>query len=287
MLKDSFFPTKITMNCQGRCVDLSKPVVMGIFNLTPDSFYADSRWLGMPEEKLLAQAAQMLEEGALILDLGAYSTRPGAAAISEAEEADRLLPAVERLHRAFPAALLSVDTYRSQVARQAVEAGACMVNDVSGGGLDAEMFATVAALRVPYVLMHMRGNPQTMQQFTQYERVAGDVTSELLNKAKALHALGVADVLLDPGFGFAKTLEQNFELLRHLDELCAYGYPVLVGLSRKSMVYRSLNCSPAEALNGSTVLHTVALSKGARILRVHDVKPAVEAIQLWNRLENI
>lgn len=268
-------------------MDLSEPVVMGILNLTPDSFYAGSRQWQQPNEALLETAANMLADGALFLDLGAYSTRPGAVAISIQEEVDRLLPAVEMLRKHLPQAWLSVDTFRSEVAEAAISAGAHLVNDVSGGTLDPNMFTTIAKHQVPYVLMHMRGTPQTMQQHTQYNDLVPEVIAELLNKAHALHQLGVADVILDPGFGFAKTIDQNFELLRHLDQLALYGYPVLAGLSRKSMVYRTLNGTAETALNGTTVLNTIALSKGARILRVHDVKPAAEAIQLYKKLETL
>ena len=287
MLKDTLFPTKNTLNCQGKCIDLSEPVVMGILNLTPDSFFAGSRQWQKPTELLLETASTMLADGALFLDLGAYSTRPGAVDISIQEEVDRLLPVVEMLHKHMPQALLSVDTFRSEVAEKALLAGAHLVNDVSGGTLDTAMFATIAKYKAPYVLMHMRGTPQTMQQHTQYHHLVPEVVAELLNKAHMLHQMGVADVILDPGFGFAKTIDQNFELLRHLDQLALYGYPVLAGLSRKSMVYRTLNGTADTALNGTTVLNTIALSKGARILRVHDVKPATEAIQLYKKLETL
>ncbi len=290
MVKDnSLFPLKSTLNAGGRCIDLSEPLVMGILNLTPDSFFAGSRLLeagGDWQKQALERAAQQLAEGAAILDLGAYSTRPGAAEISADEEADRLLPVLEAVHQAFPEALLSVDTFRASVAEQAVAAGAHLINDVSGGNLDPEMFATVARLQVPYILMHMRGTPATMQSLTQYDDLLADVVGELLRKAKQLEQLGAKDILLDPGFGFAKTIDQNYALLRQLDTLVAYGYPVLVGLSRKSMIYKRLNTTPAEALNGTTVLNTLALSKGARILRVHDVKEAVETIKLYQYFEH-
>lgn len=290
MVKDnSLFPLKSTLNAGGRCIDLSEPLVMGILNLTPDSFFAGSRLLAGEvdaQDRALERAAQQLEEGAAIIDLGAYSTRPGAAEISAAEEADRLLPVLEAVHKSFPEALLSVDTFRASVAEQAVAAGAHLINDVSGGNLDPDMFATVARLQVPYILMHMRGTPATMQSLTQYDDLLSEVTGELLRKAKQLERLGVKDILLDPGFGFAKTIDQNYALLRQLDTLVAYGYPVLVGLSRKSMIYKRLNTTPAEALNGTTVLNTLALSKGARILRVHDVKEAVETIKLYQYFEH-
>jgi dihydropteroate synthase len=287
MLKDTRFPAKITINCQGRLLSLHEPVVMGILNLTPDSFYAGSRLLGsdgLQVDTLLERASEMLRDGAVILDLGAYSTRPGAADISEQEEIDRLVPAIETIRKAFPEAFLSADTFRAKVARAAVAAGANLINDVGGGTLDGEMYRTVAELQVPYILMHMRGTPADMQQHTHYDNLLADIAAFLLNQAQALHQMGVKDVIFDPGFGFAKTIDQNFELLRRLGELVGLGYPVLAGISRKSMIYRSLGTDAAGALNGTTFLHAFALSAGARILRVHDVKPAAEAIQLYSKL---
>ncbi|GAB3293192.1 dihydropteroate synthase [Hymenobacter humi] len=253
---------------------------MGILNLTPDSFFAGSRVAS--ERDLLGRAEAMLAAGAAVLDLGAYSTRPGADDISADEEARRLLPAVELLRHEFPQAFLSADTFRAGVAEAAVAAGADMVNDVSGGTLDAAMFATVGRLRVPYVLMHMRGTPQTMAQLTHYE---DDLVLTLLRYFRdglhALRQLGVVDVLLDPGFGFAKTAAQSHELLRRLPELQALGLPVLAALSRKKMVYGPLGLSPEAALNGTTALHMAALQGGARLLRAHDVPEARQTIQLF------
>lgn len=271
-----------SINCRGRLIDLTRPAVMGILNLTPDSFYAGSR---VPdgagsEAALVDRAGQMLADGATFLDLGGYSTRPGAADISPAEEADRVLPAIELIRRTFPNALLSVDTFRASVARQAVAAGACLVNDVSGGTLDAEMFATVAGLGVPYVLMHLRGNPQTMQSLAHYDNVVTEVVDEMQTQLARLRELGQVDVLLDPGFGFAKTPAHNFTLLNQLEAFSLFDEPLLVGLSRKSTIWRTLNSTADEALNGTTVLNTVALLKGASILRVHDVREAVEAVTL-------
>lgn len=254
---------------------------MGILNITPDSFYAGSRVITTQE--VVDRAGKMLADGAFILDMGAMSTRPGAEAISANEEIDRLLPAMEAVHQAFPLAYLSADTYRADVAKLAAASGAAMINDVSGGALDEDMFSTMAQLKLPYVLMHMRGTPATMQQHASYENLMVELMQELHNKLNQLHQLGVTDLILDPGFGFAKTNEHNFKLLHQLNELCALGYPVLVGFSRKSMIYKSLKSTPEEALNGTTVLNTIALSQGARILRVHDVQPAVEAIQLWEK----
>ena len=264
----------------GRLLSLGQPQVMGILNLTPDSFFAGSRVAS--ERDLLARAEAMLAAGAAVLDLGAYSTRPGAEDISEAEETQRLLPAVAALRQAFPQAFLSADTFRAGVAAAAVAAGADMVNDVGGGTLDPHMLATVGRLRVPYVLMHLRGTPQTMAKLTHYE---DDLVLTLLRYFRdglaALRQAGVVDVLLDPGFGFAKTPAQSHELLRRLPELQALGLPVLAGLSRKKMVYGPLGLSPEAALNGTTALHMLALQGGARLLRVHDVAEARQAIQLF------
>lgn len=276
-----------SLNCRGRIVDLTRPAVMGILNLTPDSFYAGSRLSGdvTSTTAIVDRAGQMLTDGATFLDLGGYSTRPGAPDISPAEEADRVLPAIELILRAFPDALLSVDTFRASVARQAVVAGAGLVNDVSGGTLDADMFATVAGLGVPYVLMHLRGNPQTMQSLARYNNVVTDVIDEMQIQLARLRALGQVDVLLDPGLGFAKTPAHNFTLLNQLEAFRLFDEPLLVGLSRKSTIWRTLNITADEALNGTTVLNTVALLKGAAILRVHDVREAVEAVTLVTHLQ--
>ncbi len=286
-LKDTVFGQKYTLNCRGRLIDLSEPRLMGILNLTPDSFYDGSRLPLTGEKALLARAETMLTEGATFLDIGGYSTRPQAAEISAAEETERVLPAIRSLRRHFPEALLSVDTFRADVADAAADAGADLINDVSGGTLDDRMFETVARLQLPYICMHMRGTPATMQSLTQYDDLVTDIYRELVEKAVALNQLGVKDVILDPGFGFAKTIDQNFKLLRELQQLTLAGYPLLVGLSRKSMVYKTLGTTAAEALNGTTVLHAWALERGARILRVHDVQPALEAIQLWKRFETV
>ena len=264
----------------GRLLDLRRPQVMGILNLTPDSFFAGSRVAS--EKDLLARAQVMLAAGAAVLDLGAYSTRPGAADIPADEEMRRLIPAIKALRHEFPAAFLSADTFRAGVAEAAVQAGADLVNDVGGGTLDADMFTTVGHLRVPYVLMHLRGTPQTMSQLTDY---ADDLVLELLrhfrDRLVALRAAGVVDVLLDPGFGFAKTPAQSHELLRRLPELRALALPVLAGLSRKRLVYGPLGLGPEAALNGTTALHMVALQSGARLLRAHDVPEARQTIDLF------
>ena len=276
--------TKKMLICRGQSIDLTLPRVMGIINSTPDSFYADSR-LGVG--RAVAVAAKMLAEGASFLDVGGHSTRPGAAAVSPAEEADRVLPVIEAILGSFPDALISVDTFRADVARQAVAQGAAMINDVSGGTLDEGMFAMVAKLGVPYVLMHLRGTPQTMQSLTNYTDLVPDVIAELTTQLLKLRAEGPGQVIIDPGFGFAKTVDQNFSLLRELATFSVFDAPILVGLSRKTTVYKTLNISADAALNGTTVLNTAALLNGANILRVHDVRAAVEAVTLTRRLKKV
>jgi dihydropteroate synthase len=279
-------PARHSLNCRGRLVTLDTPVVMGILNVTPDSFFAGSRVLktGQALDRVLERAGQMLADGVTFLDIGGYSTRPGAADISPAEEADRVLPAIEAILRVYPDALLSVDTFRASVARQAVNAGAHLINDVGGGTLDPTMFATVADLKVPYVLMHLRGTPQTMQSLATYANVTTEVIDEMAVQLARLRSLGAIDIVVDPGFGFAKTPAQNFDLLSHLDAFSLFDEPLLVGLSRKTTIWKTLGITADEALNGTTVLNTVALQKGASILRVHDVREAVEAIKLTKQL---
>lgn len=271
-----------TLNCKGRLLTLDRPLVMGILNITPDSFFEGSR-VGTGDD-LLARAERMLAEGADMLDVGGMSSRPGAELISEEEELGRVLPVIASLHRHFPEAILSIDTIRATVARQAVEAGASLVNDISAGRLDEAMYETVAALRVPYVLMHMQGMPRTMQQDPHYEDVVVEVLDFFIAEMGKLRALGVHDIILDPGFGFGKTLAHNYELLNGMQAFQILEAPVLTGLSRKSMVTRLLGVSPQEALNGTTALHMVALRNGARILRVHDVKEAVEVVKIFEQL---
>jgi dihydropteroate synthase len=283
-LKDTVFRQKFTLNCGGRLIDLSQPQVMGIINLTNDSFYAGSR---TAQHELLNKAGQMLGAGALMLDLGAYSTRPGASEVNETDEMAALLPAIRLLMQHFPGIILSVDTFRARVAAAAAGEGALLINDVSGGEADTAMFETVAQLGLPYVLMHMRGTPATMQSLTDYSDLLADIMADLTQKLVQLRQLGVKDVIIDPGFGFAKTIDQNFKLLRELEQFNVLDCPLLVGVSRKSMVYKTLHTTAEQALNGTTVLHAWALERGARILRVHDVQPAVEAIQLWNRFETV
>ena len=273
----------MTLNCHGALLDLSRPLVMGILNVTADSFFDGGKYNG--EDAVLQQASILLQEGASILDVGGASSRPGAAAVSEAEELQRVLPAIETILHHFPEALISVDTWRAKVARAALNAGASMVNDISAGALDPALFKTVAELGAPYVLMHMQGTPQTMQQNPHYEDVVTEVLDFFIQKTGTLRALGVKDIVLDPGFGFGKSVAHNFTLLKNLHVFQeVLGLPVLAGLSRKSMVCKPLGIPPAEALNGSTALHMVALQQGARILRAHDVREAVEVIKLWELL---
>ncbi|GAA4797580.1 dihydropteroate synthase [Olivibacter ginsenosidimutans] len=261
-------------NVGGQLLEFHPPKIMGILNVTPDSFFDGGEHFAL--DQALDRAAVLLQEGADILDVGAYSSRPGAREISTQEEIDRLLPVVEHLVRSYPKAILSIDTFRAAVAQEAIKAGAHLINDISGGNLDEDLFDVVAALGVPYILMHSRGNPQTMQKQTTYADLIEDILAELLPKIDQLRALGVKDIILDPGFGFAKTLTQNYELLQRIDELKILGLPILGALSRKSMIYKLLGVGPKEALNGTTVLHTILLTKGVELIRVHDVKEAVE-----------
>lgn len=271
--------SKKTIKIQGRLLDLSVPKVMGILNITPDSFYSGSRMKSM--EEVTDSAGQMLEDGALMLDIGGYSTRPGARVVGIEEELDRVVPVIAQLNKYFPELIISVDTFRSKVAYQSVLNGADIINDVAGGNLDDEMYKTVAELGVPYILMHMRGTPETMSKLTDYDALIPNVLRELQGKLIRLRDMGVADVIVDPGFGFAKTISQNFSLMKDLSEFHRLGCPLLVGISRKGLIYNTLKITAAEALNGTTILNTISLQHGASILRVHDVKPAVEAVKLW------
>lgn len=278
-----FSPNK-TLLIAGKVIDLTIPKVMGILNVTPDSFYDGGRYTD--ENTFLLQAEKMIAEGADFIDVGGYSTRPGAIEISEKEELDRVIPVVKVLLKEFPSAIISVDTFRSAIAKAAIESGASLINDISAGELDAAMIETVAALQVPYVAMHMRGTPQTMTQFTTYENLLKEVLEYFHRKLYQLKTAGIKDVIIDPGFGFAKTVDQNFELLNNLERLQILEKPLLVGLSRKSMIWRTLKTNSEAALNGTTTLNTLALLKGASILRVHDVKEAKEVIQLMGQLKN-
>ena len=271
-----------TINCKGTLIDLATPKVMGIINVTPDSFYDGGATT--LESEIISQASQMLEQGATFLDVGGYSSRPGATDITEKQEINRVVPAIEAIIREFPRALISIDTFRSKVAKQAIKAGACIVNDISAGKLDPKMLQTIGELQIPYCMMHMRGTPQTMKTLTEYQNITKQVLFYFSERVAAARAHNINDIIVDPGFGFAKTTEQNFELLNHLELFETLDLPILAGVSRKSMVYKTLDISAKEALNGTTALHMVALQKGARILRVHDVKPAKECVTLFKQL---
>ena len=279
-----FYRKKGSLQINGQLIMLDQPIVMGILNLTPDSFYDGGRY---PSEKAaLQRAEEILVQGAMIIDIGAVSTRPGAMEVSAEAEIERLLPAVKAIRKRFPDVVLSIDSYRSEVIfRIAGETGDCIVNDISGGTMDAQMFETVAKLRLPYILMHMQGTPQTMQQNPAYQDIINDILLDLSEKVNTLKLLGVNDIIIDPGFGFGKNLEHNYELLNRLDSFRLFELPLLVGLSRKTMIWKLLEITPWESLNGTTVLNTLALMGGADILRVHDVREAMEAIRLVSKLK--
>jgi len=271
------------INTGGKLLDLEIPKVMGIINITPDSFYNGSRY--NTDEEILRVAIRMLEDGADILDVGGYSSRPKAKDISKEEESNRVLKAIKLINREFPEAIISVDTFRADVAREAVvECGALMINDISGGDADSKMFLIVEDLNVPYIMMHMKGDPRTMQDNTVYEDVVADILKWLGERIFKLKSAGVKDIIIDPGFGFGKTVDHNFELLRRLGDFSIVGLPVLVGVSRKSMIWKTLNITADEALNGTTAMNAVALVNGADILRVHDVKEAVQTVQLIEKI---
>jgi len=272
----------MTLNCKGQLIDLKTPKIMGILNVTPDSFYDGGRFKN--EEDVLIQVEKLLKEGATFIDIGAYSSRPGADFVSKEEELKRLIPIITSVVNNFPKSLISVDSFRSDVIKTAVEAGAAMVNDISGGQQDPLMFETVGVLGVPYIMMHMRGTPKTMQQMTEYSDVIKEVYTYFSERIELARTHQIKDIILDLGFGFSKTLEQNFKLLEMLDYYKNLNLPILAGISRKSMVYKTLNTNANQALNGSTALHMVALQKDAKLLRVHDVKEAMECIQLHEAL---
>ena len=280
--KDKIFQVKKTLNLRGNLVSLDTPAVMGILNITPDSFYSLGRQ--NTEKEILSAAENRLVEGALILDIGGYSSRPNAEDISTEIETDRIGKALAFIVKEFPEAYISIDTFRSSVAKVAIDQGACIINDISGGTLDTNMFETVAKLNVPYIMMHLRGTPQDMVQHTDYENLLKQVTLFFSERVEKLRILGVKDIILDPGFGFAKTAKQSYEILRNLDYFKGMRLPLLAGLSRKSMIYRTLDISAEEALNGTTALNMAALINGASLLRVHDVKAAVETVQLYKAI---
>jgi len=272
----------MTINCKGKLIDLKIPKVMGVINTTPNSFYAGSRKTSASE--ILKQVENMLKDGATFIDIGGYSTPPGAPEISETKELNRVLPALELVLKNFPETLISIDTFRAKVADASLQAGVAMINDISAGSLDPEMMKTIANYQVPYVMMHMRGTPQTMKNLNEYDDLMREMLFYFSEKIKIARDLGINDLIVDPGFGFAKNREQNFGLLNKMNLLENLELPILAGLSRKSMIYRTLKTTAAEALNGTTVLNTLALSKGASILRVHDVKEATECIKLFAEL---
>lgn len=272
----------MTINCLGKLIDLTSPKVMGILNVTPNSFYDGGKYSN--EESLLLQVERMVCEGATFVDIGAYSSKPSAEFVSEEEEISRLIPVIQLVLKHFPDTLISVDTFRAKVAKLAIENGACIINDISAGSLDTKMMLTVAKLNVPYIMMHMKGNPQTMQNMANYENITKEILFYFSEKVAQARSLGISDLLIDPGFGFAKTKDQNFEVMNNLALFQMLELPMLVGVSRKSMIYKTLETSPDFALNGTTVLNTIALQRGANILRVHDVKEAVETIKLVSQL---
>ena len=272
----------MTINCKGTLIDLTTPKIMGILNITPDSFYDGGKYQN--EKSILIQVEKMLNEGTTFIDVGAYSSRPGAKHVSEEDELKRIVPIVELILKNFSEIYLSIDTFRCKIAEECINSGAAIINDISAGKLDKNMIPTIGKLSVPYIMMHMKGNPQTMQSQTHYENLIKEITyyfSEQITKAKQHQ---IKDLIIDPGFGFSKTLDQNFELLNNLEILNLLEFPILVGVSRKSMIYKLLKNSPEDALNGTTCLNTIALLKGAKILRVHDVKEAKECIALTNQL---
>lgn len=267
-----------SLNIRGSLYEIKRPQVMGIINVTPDSFYAGSR---VDLSEVLARVEVMLRDGADMLDLGGYSTRPGAAEVSAEEEVDRLLPAIDKIRSRYEDVIISIDTFRADVARACMEHGADIINDISGGDMDPEMFATVAELNAPYILMHTRGTPATMQSLTDYEDVTAEVLKDLAFKCDRLRQMGVSDIIIDPGYGFAKTVDQNYELLGNQRAFEALGCPILTGISRKTMIWKELGITPAESLNGTTALNMLALMNGADILRVHDVKEASETVRIY------
>ncbi len=283
MIKDSLFSRNFSLNIKGKLFELNSPKIMGILNATPDSFYKNSR--ATTEQDILLKAEEMLTQGANFLDVGGFSTRPNAKTVTEEEELARVIPFVEKLSNTFPDAHISIDTFRARVAEESINAGASIINDISGGQ-DSAMFDTVARLKTPYVLMHMRGTPTTMMANTAYKNVITEVVKYFSESINHLKKLGHSDIILDPGFGFSKNLEQNYELLNGLNHLLTVGYPVLIGVSRKSMIYKLLKTTPEKALNGTNILNFASLERGARILRVHDVKEARETIEIFSALQH-
>ena len=275
----------MTINCKGNLIDLNTPKIMGVLNLTPDSFYDGGKYKNQKE--IITQVTQMISQGATFIDIGAYSSRPGAEHVSETEELRRMTPIVALLLKEFPEILLSIDTFRSKVAEECIELGAALINDISAGNLDVNMMETIAKHKVPYIMMHMKGTPQNMQQNSHYDNLLTEVMNYFSEKIEAARSKKIIDIILDPGFGFSKTTAQNYELMENLNILKNTNKPLLVGVSRKSMIYKILKTDAKNALNGTTVLNTVALLKGANILRVHDVKEAVECVKLIQQLKTV
>ncbi|APA00687.1 dihydropteroate synthase [Flavobacterium commune] len=274
----------MTINCKGQLIDLSQPKVMGILNITPNSFFDGGKYSS--EEEIIAKVEKMLAEGATFIDIGAYSSKPSAEYVSEEEELNRIVPVVQLLVKHFPEILISIDTFRSEVARACIENGAAMINDISAGNLDDKMLEIIAQYNVPYIMMHMRGTPQNMQSMTEYEDIVKEVLLYFSEKISQARSLGINDLIVDPGFGFAKTITQNYEVMRKLELFHILELPILIGISRKSMIHKTLEITADEALNGTTVLNTIALTKGAQILRVHDVAAAVECVKLFEKLNS-
>lgn len=274
----------MTINCKGQLIDLASPKVMGILNVTPNSFYDGGKF--EDKKALLNQVEKMLNEGATFIDIGGYSSGHNAEFVSEEEELQRVIPIITTVTQKFPETLISIDTFRSKVAKESIENGAAIINDISAGNLDENMMKTVAELQVPYIMMHMKGTPQTMQSLTQYENIVKEMIFYFSEKVAQARSFGINDLILDPGFGFAKTLEQNFEVLNKLELFQILELPILAGISRKSMIYKTLETDAQNSLNGTTSLNTISLMKGAKILRVHDVKEAVECVKLYNLLKS-
>ena len=273
----------MTINCKGQLIDLSEPKVMGILNVTKNSFYDGGKWNSL--DKIVDHVQKMLADGATFIDVGAYSSKPNAEFVGAQQELAEILPIVKLLVEKFPEIIISIDTFRSVVAEACICEGAAIINDISAGNLDVKMLPLIARLQVPYIMMHMRGTPQTMQTLTNYDNLLKEILSYFSEKVAEARALGINDIIVDPGYGFSKTLQQNYQLLNHSELFKILELPILVGISRKSMIYKVLDCTATEALNGTTFLHAIALSKGASILRVHDVKEAVEAVKLFGLLQ--
>ncbi|TRX22190.1 dihydropteroate synthase [Flavobacterium franklandianum] len=274
----------MTINCKGQLIDLTTPKVMGILNVTPNSFYDGGMYKSSSE--MLTKVGKMLSDGATFIDVGAYSSKPSAEYVSEEEELQRILPIINLILEYYPETLLSVDTFRSEVAKVCIENGAAIINDISAGNLDDNMLETIAKYNVPYIMMHMRGTPETMQKMTSYENIVKEILFYFSEKVARARSFGINDLIIDPGFGFAKTLDQNYEVLQKMELFEILELPLLAGFSRKSMIYKTLQSSASDALNGTTVLNTVALTKGAKILRVHDVKEGMECVTLFNKINN-